>query len=573
MRTHKSFRHDLVAVLRLFVRTGGRRMLLGVLLATLTVLAGMALLGLSGWFITATALAGLSASAGLTFNVFVPSAGIRLLALGRTAGRYGERVVTHDATFAVLAALRERLFRGWAQPQAAQALLRRPARLLFRLTHDIDALESLYLRVLVPAAASLGSVVLAGAVLGALDWRLGAAAGAWLMLWGGGVVIVVARSARAASLRRTLGLERLRAQAVDLVAGQTELAMTGQLRWQCQALARTDARLAQTDDQLHRLDTGSGWLHTVSGHLGVSGVLLAVGALVGADVLSAPLAALALLTVLAALEPFSALRRGALEAGRSGLAIRRLGPRLRGAEHVPEPSKVASLGPAGDDTPALDLVAVQTHYSGCAAPALRGIDLQIHPGERVAVVGPSGAGKSTLLLLIAGEISASTGTVQAKPCTWLTQRTELFQDSVRDNLRLAAPDATDEQLWAALQASGLASDVKHLAYGLDTRLGEGGLGLSGGQLRRLALARLLLHPADFWLLDEPSESLDSQTADDVLVRLALHARRKTVLIATHLRREARLADRLIVMDHGRIVAQHQRGTLEFDAALAALRHH
>ena len=572
MSTHMNSRHDLAAILRLITHSGGRRMLLGALLATLTVLAGMALLGLSGWFITATALAGLSASAGLAFNVFLPSAGIRLLALGRTAGRYGERVVTHDATFAVLAALRERLFRGWAQPQAAQALLRRPARLLFRLTHDIDALESLYLRVLVPAAASLGSVVLAGAVLGALDWRLGAAAGAWLMLCGGGVVIVVARRARAASLRRTLGLERLRAQAVDLVAGQTELAMTGQLRWQCQALARTDARLAQADNQLHRLDTGSGWLHAVSGHLGVSGVLLAVGALVGAGALSAPLAALALLTVLAALEPFSALRRGALEAGRSGLAIRRLEPRLRGAAHMPESSKVASPGQAGNDTPA-DLVAVQTHYSGCAAPVLLGIDLQMHPGERVAVVGPSGAGKSTLLQLIAGEISASTGTVQAKPCTWLTQRTELFQDSVRDNLRLAAPHATDEQLWAVLQASGLAGEVKQLAYGLDTRLGEGGLGLSGGQLRRLALARLLLHPADFWLLDEPSESLDSQTANDVLARLTLHARRKTVLIATHLRREARLADRLIVMDHGRIVAQHQRGTPEFDAALAALRHH
>lgn len=573
MRTHNSFRHDLVAVLRLFVRTGGRRMLLGALLATLTVLAGMALLGLSGWFITATALAGMSASAGLAFNVFMPSAGIRLLALGRTAGRYGERVVTHDATFAVLAALRERLFRGWAQPQAAQALLRRPARLLFRLTHDIDALESLYLRVLVPAAASLGSVVLAGAVLGALDWRLGAAAGAWLMLCGGGVVIVVARRACAASLRRTLGLERLRAQAVDLVAGQTELAMTGQLRWQCQALARTDARLAQGDDQLHRLDTGSGWIHAVSGHLGVSGVLLAVGALVGAGVLSAPLAALALLTVLAALEPFSALRRGALEAGRSALAIRRLGPRLHGAAHAPESSKVASPRQAGDETQALQLVTVQIHYSGCAAPALRGIDLRIQPGERVALVGPSGAGKSTLLLLIAGEISVSAGTVYANACTWLTQRTELFQDSLRDNLRLAAPHVTDEQLWAALQASGLASDVKQLAYGLDTRLGEGGLGLSGGQLRRLALARLLLHPADCWLLDEPSESLDSQTAHDVLARLARHAGLKTVLIATHLRREAQLADRLVVLNHGQIVAQHQRGTPEFDTALAALRHH
>ncbi|AVT12589.1 hypothetical protein C8235_06650 [Paracidovorax avenae] len=153
-------RHALAAVLRLFMEAGGRRMLLGTVLSCSTVMAGMALLGLSGWFITATALAGLASGAALAFNVFMPSAGIRLLALGRTAGRYAERIVTHDATLAVLAALRERLLRGWARPQAAQALLRRPARLLFRLTQDIDALESIYLRVLVPAAAVLAALLL-----------------------------------------------------------------------------------------------------------------------------------------------------------------------------------------------------------------------------------------------------------------------------------------------------------------------------------------------------------------------------------------------------------------------------
>jgi ATP-binding cassette subfamily C protein CydC len=563
---------DLAVVLRLFVRTAGRRMLLGALLATITALAGMALLGLSGWFITATALAGLATATGLAFNVFMPSAGIRLLALGRTAGRYAERIVTHDATFAVLAAVRERLFRGWARPHAARALLRRPARLLFRLTQDIDALESVYLRLLVPAATALGTTLLAAAVLGALDWRLGAAALAWLVLCGGGVALAAARRAHAASLRRALRVERLRSQAIDLVAGQVELAMAGQLPAHCRALAQTDARLAHADDQLHRIDTRGGWLHAVAGHLGVAGVLLAVGALTGTGALSVPLAALALLTALAALEPFAALRRGALEAGRSQLAARRLAPRLADGPQ-PQPRSRAPQATWEADAPAVHLAAVEAGHAPLGALALRGIELHVARGERVAVVGASGAGKSTLLALIAGELSLRAGTAQARPCTWLTQRTELFQDTLRDNLRLADPLATDDQLWEALRDSGLADEVRQHAQGLDAPLGEGGLGLSGGQGRRLALARLLLHPADFWLLDEPTEGLDGPTAEDVLARMARHAGGRTLLIATHQCREARLADRLVVMDRGRIVAQHRHGTSEFDAALAALRQH
>ena len=570
MNTHPhraAQRPGLGAVLRLFIATSGPRLLLGTLLAAITVLAGMALLGISGWFITGTALAGLSAAAALTFNVFMPSASIRVLALGRTAGRYAERVVTHDASFAVLAALRERLFRGWAQPQGLRDLQQRPARLLFRLTHDIDALESLYLRVAVPAGAALGAALLAGCVLGALDCRLGLATFAWLLLCGGGVALFAARRARRAALRRARGLERLREQAIDLVAGQTELAMAGRLAAQCQRLARTDERLAQAEDALHRLETRTGWTYAVAGHATVAAVLLAMGALAQTGSVTAPLAALALLLALSALEPFAALRRGALEAGRSALAARRLAPRL--AVPAAEP---ATLPPPAANDAALRMDAVCAGYANDDG-ILRGIALTIARGERVAVVGASGAGKSTLLALAAGELRPGAGSVQAEAGTWLTQRTELFQDSLRDNLRLADPAASDEQLWSALQASGLAADVQRLARGLDTPLGEGGLGLSGGQARRLALARLLLHPAGFWLLDEPTEGLDGPTAADVLERLARHAGSRTVLIATHLRREALLADRLIVLAQGRIAAEHLRGTPPFDAVLATLRQH
>ena len=559
--------HDFVTVLRLFMRSDARRLLLGAGLSTLTVLAGIALLGVSGWFITATGLAGLSATAALAFNVFVPSAGIRLLALGRTFGRYAERLVTHDATLGVLASLRVKLFRGWAEPQAARALLLRPGRLLFRLTGDIDALESVYLRLLVPLATTFGAALLAGLLLAILDWRLGLAVFAWLLACGWGVAAWTAGRARPLALRRVQMTERLRAGAIDLSAGQTDLALAGRLPAHCAALQQTDARLARGDDALHRLETRAGWLHAVAGHATVALVLLAAGALAGQGRLDAPLAALALLTALAALEPFAALRRGAIEAARSALAARRLAPRLRGGAMQ---TQAAGRTEAGE---ALRMDRVGVTHAGRAQPALHAIDLRIAAGKRVAVIGASGAGKSTLLALAAGELAPQSGRVAASPCTWLTQRTELFQDSLRDNLRLADPQACDAQLWRVLQAAGLAEDVRRLAQGLDTPLGEGGLGLSGGQSRRLALARLLLRDAGFWLLDEPTEGLDRATAADVLARLARHAEGRTLLIATHLRREAALAERLLVMQGGRIVADLRRGTPDYYAALARLRQH
>ncbi len=582
--------NDMQPVLSLFIRTGGRRLALGAGLSTLVVLAGMALLGTSGWFITSAALAGLAGSA-VMFNVFVPSAAIRLLALGRTFGRYAERTVTHDATFGVLAALRERLFRGWATPDAARALLRRPSRLLFRLTGDIDALESVYLRLIVPAVAACGAALLAGLVLANLDWRLGLAMFGWLLAVGWGVTLLVARLARPVALRRVRALERLRAQAIDLVAGQTDLALAGRLPAQCAQLARLDTNLARHDAALHRLDTGAGWLYAVGGHVTVAAVLLAVGALaqqvashpvpqqvpqIQAQVqqLGAPAAALALLIALAALEPFAALRRGAIEAGRSWLAMRRVAPRLRQQDDAAVPALPdASTGTGTDSGTVLLLCAAAVFHPGRTGAALHATDLRIAVGERVAVVGSSGVGKSTLLALAAGELTARAGQVWARPATWLTQRTELFCDSLRDNLRLADPAATDAQLWAALQAAGLEQDVRGFAQGLDTLLGEGGLGLSGGQSRRLALARLLLRRADFWLLDEPTEALDGATAADVLARLARHASGRTLLVATHLRREAALADRLLVMKDGRIDADLRRGTPAFDAALDTLRQH
>ncbi|ADO41522.1 amino acid ABC transporter ATP-binding/permease protein [Ketogulonicigenium vulgare] len=550
---------DLRPVLRLFWQHQRRAMLQGAALAALTALAGAALLGLSGWFLTAAALAGLSFAAKAAFDVFMPSATIRLLALGRTAARYGERLVTHDATLRVLASLRAQLFDSWSRPGAAGRLLMRPARLLFRLTHDIDALDSLYLRILVPAMAALSVAIGAGLLLGWMNLGLGLGVIAVLLVAGITLPLIAAQRAARATLRRAQMLETCRAQTVDLVQGQKDLLMVGQLQAQADAILATDRRLAKTDTALNRIELRTGLGFGLVGAAVLSGVLLVSGLLVQQGLLSAPGAALSVLLAFAAIEPFAALRRGAMELPRMRLAARRLNAQL-----APPPKTVPLAAPAGALAVHLDGVSV----SGKSDQRLADLALDIAQGETVALIGHSGAGKSSLLALLMQEITPDHGIVQALPAALMTQSNQIFAQSLRDNLRLAAPEADDAVLLAALARAGLENA---LPDGLDTRLGEGGLGLSGGQARRLALARMILRDAPLWLLDEPTEGLDSAVARDVITQLAALTAQRTIVIATHIRREAEIADRLIVMQRGRITARHDRASPGFNAALALLR--
>lgn len=560
MRRHLA---DLGSLLPFFLRERKRALIAGTSLASLTVLCGVALLGLSGWFITATAIAGLSVGTALAFDVFAPSAGIRLLTLARTASRYGERTVTHDATLSVLATLRERLFRGWAVPGAAHRLLQRPGRLLFRLTSDVDALDALYLRVLVPAATAAMAAAAACIALSFVDWRLGLAVGGTLLTGGLGVLWTGGRLAGVPSMQRAHATEWLRARTIDLVAGQSELIMTGGLLRQQTAVIHEERRLARIEDRLNRIDVGVTIGLGVVSAGALSGTLVAVALLSDEQQISAPAAAMAVLVALAASEPFGALRRGTLELGRALLAAGRIGPQLAAA-----PDQTAMMHP---DEGAIRCKAVNARHHGADADSLADISFMVERGERVAIIGASGAGKSTLLQLLAGEVAPNSGSVACLSSTLATQRSELFRDTIRDNLRLADPAAEDSRLLSALDTAGLGEFVRNLPHRLDTPLGEGGQGLSGGQLRRLALARIFLRNPDVVLLDEPTEGLDGDTAHDVLLRLEAWAQNRTVVVATHVRREAEIADRLLVIEDGRIVADLTRGQPEFDRTLAALR--
>lgn len=555
---------SLQPILRLFFRTKGTALLAGIATATVTVLAGIALLGLSGWFITATAIAGMSIATAVVFDVFAPAAGIRLLAILRTGSRYLERLVTHDATLAILAALREKLFRSWARPSVANTLLKRPARLLFRLTADIDALDSLYLRVVVPVGAALATALVAGIALGLMNPIFGLVVAIILLAAGLCIPLAAACRSEKSMRRRAKGTEALRARTVDLVAGQTELLMAGRVADQTLALARADGYIAASDRKLNRIEiiTGAGF-GIVHASL-LAGGLVAVGSLMQAETIRAPAAALGMLVILGTMEPFSALRRGAMELGRTVLAAKRVAPQL-----TDEAEPAAPQRPANGT--AVQLNGVSVRHEGAERDALQNIALDIAAGERVAIVGTSGAGKSTLFSLLAGEIQANQGSVAVLPTRLLTQRTELFQDSLRDNLRLARANAADHELMDALEAAGLGTFIRELPAGLDTMLGEGGLGLSGGQARRLALARLFLTDAPLWLLDEPTEGLDNTTAEDVLERLKTRAGSHTLLIATHIRHEARICERIIVLNQGALIESVGKETGRFDEILENMR--
>ena len=549
--------------------TLARRMFLGCALAALTVVMGVGLLGLSGWFLSATAIAGLQLTTALTFDVFMPSAGIRLLALGRTASRYAERLVTHDATLATLVGLRERLFLGWGGGPSADFRFG-PARVLQRLTGDLDALESLFLRVLVPVVAACGAALFCVVIFGVIEPWFGVIFGLWLLVAGLCVPMALAVSARRSVIRKTFATERLRAQAIDLVSGQTDLLMAQRIKSQCAAMARTDRQLAKADRRLNRLDSSTGAVQNVLFSVTLGLTLVAAGFLVDKGVIGVPGAALVLLMMLGVMEPFAALRRGGLEAGRTWLAARRLALPLSGVDpgaHSSSDSRRLSVPPGV----MLSVNDVSIRYPGAFVNALESVSLQVAQGERVAVVGASGSGKSTLIAAITGELAVARGSIQTVPFTWLGQRTDLFHDTLRNNLRLADPDASDDRMWQVLEAAGLAPDVRALDAQLDTHLGEGATGLSGGQARRLALARLLLRPQKLWLLDEPTESLDARTAREVLKQLDAHGKDRGWLLVTHLKREAQLADRLVVLREGQVIAHWRRGAPEFDAALQQLR--
>ena len=533
---------------------------LGAALAALTLLAGIGLLSLSGWFITASAVAGLT-GAGRAFNYLFASGGVRGFALGRTVGRYAERMVTHEATFRILARLRLWVFDTVAPLAPARLGRMRGGDLLSRVTQDVDALDSLYLRFVTPVTAAVTGAVFASVILAFL--APAALPGVLVVFILASVVLPLwaARSARQAGEDLTRDASTMRAEAGDLVSGLAELKAYGAAHRVIGHLETADAGAVSAQTRLSSASMINGALLALAAPASfVLGFGLAAAS--GAD---APLCALAGFIAFALFEAAAPLVQAAELYGKTSASARRLKALTEIEPAVSEPDHPASLPNRWD----IAIEQVRFRYPDTAADALSDVTLSLPEGERLALVGASGAGKSSLIKLLmrfyepqAGVITLggqSLNTLAIKASrerfALVDQRAELLSTTLRANLRLAAPDADEDQLWDALERAGAADFVKQLPDGLQTWIGEKGGLISGGQARRIALARAFVKNAPILLLDEPTEGLDGDTEAgflDALDRWLDEGSRRTALIVTH---RARLLDRarqVAVLDQGRI---------------------
>ncbi len=550
---------DLARLYRLF-RPSLPRLLAGVGLASLVILANASLIALAGWFIAAMALSGLG---GPLLDYFAPAAAIRGLAILRTGGRYGERLLTHDTTLRLLATLRVWFYTRLEPLAPARLAHYRGGDLLSRIRADIDSLDNFYLRVLVPVLAALLAAMVMIAFIAGWSDAIAAIDAAGLVLVGVVMPWLALMLAHPAS-RETVSLRAtLRAELADTVRGLGELQIY-------RAVARQSERMAVTSHELiaaqRRLAGFNGLFAGLINFatLATMGVALGLAVpLVVTRQMSGPDLPMLALLVLGSFEAVATLP-GAFQAlGETLAALRRIFEIIDAPPSVPEP-RDSCPAPGRFD---IRMNGVSMRYEPGLAWALENISLEIAAGERVAIVGPSGAGKTSLFNMLLrfwdfpegvvtiGGVSLRdlTGDAARALFAVVAQQTYLFNISLRENLRLAKPEASEAQLWAALEQAQLAAMVRALPQGLDSLVGEAGANFSGGEVRRVAIARAMLKDAAILILDEPTEGLDAASEHLVLAALDQLMQGRTTLLISHRPSSLRHVDRVITLDHGRII--------------------
>lgn len=541
---------DLIRVLRLWAPRRNA-LLLGLVIAMLSALSGVALLALAG--------KGVAAGAGGVGLVGVAALiWLRPLVVVRPLLRWWERMASHAAAFQALADTRVWFFRRLAERMPGGIGLRGSGDLLGRVISDVEALDRLYLGGIMPAAAALAVVAAIALLLGAEPMLM-----ALLVLPLSLALIlplVLAPAAARAAQRAAEERGTLRAAAVDPIAGLEDTLAAN-------AEARALARLEAADAKLMAAQREVSLRSAAAGTAGTLLTQLAVLAALGWGLLAGPagaaIAVLALFLAIAAAEALGLMpRAGALMAGAAASA-RRLFEAADTRPPIAEPADPAPL-PAGND---LVLSGVTFGWRPDAPPVLDELDLTLRVGERVAILGASGAGKSSLSALLLKFAAPQGGTIriggtdiQALSSADLRQRiiclsqdARLFDVSIAENLRLAAPGAPEAALWRALAKAGVAEFVRSLPEGLETRAGEGGNRFSGGEARRIALARALLPPAAILILDEPTVGLDTEAERAFMATLATATEGRSLLIVTHELTGAEPLDRVLRLAGGRLL--------------------
>lgn len=529
-----------------------------VAVGAVTVGAGIGLSMTSAWLIAFAALASSVA------QLHVAIAGVRLFGLSRAIARYAERIVSHEATFRILARLRVRFYRA-VEPQAPARLNReRSGDLLARFVGDIESLDHVYARFIGPVAVALLTAGVVAAAFHRTDARLAAA----VLFFYGVAGWAVPLATRALGRRTAAELVRVRAayqaRAVDAVQGMAELLVFGRE-------AEFEAELDRAGRRWARLQRR---MSLITGLHESLTLLLSHGAVVAVVALAAPavaagrmdgvwlaVCALGTLACFEAVAPvplaFQYLEQSAAAAGRVFALADAPPPVAAPAGPAPEPASAA-----------LQFEDVTFAYDPSEAPALRGVSLSIPAGARIAIVGPSGAGKSTLVHLLLRFRDPDSGTVRlgghdlrefatddlARLIAVAPQSPWLFHGTLRDQMRLARPDATDDDLRRAARLALIDEWIAGLPAGWDTPVGEQGLRLSGGERRRVALAQAFLRAARVRVFDEPTADLDPAAERHLMGNLWAAGGDTTVIVITHRLVGLERADRVILLEDGRIAA-------------------
>ena len=554
----------LLPFLRLF-KFAKLPLFLGLVLMITGLASSIGLLTTSGWFLAATAIAGL----GTLFNFFYPSASVRGLAIGRTLFRYFEKLVTHDATFRILAKLRVQVFEKII-PLSPGVLNRyRNSDLLNRLVSDVDTLDSLYLRLIAPFITAIFVILAMCIGLSFVNAPLALGLGVSLLL----LVLVIPtvfyqlgkkfgdKLVHSRALYRTQFLEFIQAQAELLLFNAEDKLKDN--------MAKTEANW-QADQQKEA--NLSGFSTALS--LFLNGLIIAAmlwfssQAEFGNDEYRMAFIALFTFAALASFEILMPL----------GSAFLHIGQVIASAERVTDIIEQQPLvtfnGKAEFDHNATTLIEAKDlsfTYPERQNRALENLNLTIQKGKKVAILGKTGSGKSTLLQLLVRNYDANQGelflagkpiadyaedTLRSQFC-FLTQRVHVFSDTLRQNLQFAsAVNISDEKMIEVLNQVGLGKLLEQ-EQGLDIWLGDGGRPLSGGEQRRLGLARILLNDAPILLLDEPTEGLDRETERQILRLILAHAENKTLIMVTHRLTAIEQFDELCVIDEAKLI---EKGT-------------
>ncbi|MCF2899228.1 MULTISPECIES: thiol reductant ABC exporter subunit CydC [unclassified Pseudoalteromonas] len=557
--------HNFIRLLKL-CKPHASMLLLGAFLASLTVLANVGLLAISGWFLAAMAAAGI---AGVQMNYFTPAGVIRFLAIVRTASRYGERMITHNATFLLLSEIRVKMFKILSQLNNVDLAMTRSSDLFNRLQNDVDALDKFYLNVLLPIIVALISIPIVMAFMAMYNADVALLCFISLMIIGVLLPALLSHKLRQQAHAETQLSAELRSELADTLSGARELAV-----YQAHAaqLAHCDSLSKQYNSLLynrHKAIANSNGLSTLVIQLTMlASVFMIIPLVATATMKNVELAMLALF-VLASFETVLTLPSAFIELPNAVSAAQRL---FTLEDKLEEHNEQKQTHAIPHSALGLEFKNVNYRYQGATSNALNEINLSIASGSKLALVGASGSGKTTLVNLLTGLWPIQSGTLELttkentfelsklshqqrfKCMTIVAQQHHIFDGTLRENLRYAAFDATDEMLIEACEQAELGSWLSNLKDGLNTRLGTAGRKLSHGQSRRVAIAQALLRQGNLIILDEPTESLDNHTKQNLLTTLEKIWADKTMLTITHDPAMLSRVDKVIWLEQGQVRA-------------------